>query len=533
MSLGGAPQPPALLERADAVVDPRPGEVLADPPWYWVLLQLISLSFYRPLIVLGGPQRAVTSFGSAILVGVAVSVMSVVVYLILTHVVHSKWVALAWTSVGILYFWNWQGATLLQGSVHWAVSVALLVITMLGVRKWAHHRYLRYGILVSSCTLFLALGAVVLQDELTTPPASIVVTDPLPVLTFQSTPDIYLIVLDAYARADVLDAIYDFDNSEFISELEKRGFAVGSSANSNYGGTHFSIPSMLEMSYLTEDGQPIHNSDLVQVTHMIGGENTWVETLAANGYTYVHADTEHWLNRCGESVDVCLTRPRLDITVDALLAKTPIGGLIYPESGDPTTALNRERIAQLTDWSEVASELPSGPRFVSLHLVMPHPPLFLDASCSPRVDRDLEGRNMAGAEFARSLLPIRRHAYIEQLLCANRTVLRFLDQLDKDAVVVITADHGPDSLGPLHADPNRWTDVQKWERYGILSSLRLPEQCDAGPDDQQLVNTLRLVVGCLSDTEVPMLDGEWFAASYSGTVVEFKDPDANVELKQE
>ena len=69
-----------------------------------------------------------------------------------------------------------------------------------------------------------------------------------------STPDIYYIVLDSYARNDVLLNEYNYDNSAFTNELIKRGFYLPECAHSNYFGTSISIASSLNMQYLDELG---------------------------------------------------------------------------------------------------------------------------------------------------------------------------------------------------------------------------------------------------------------------------------------
>ncbi len=62
----------------------------------------------------------------------------------------------------------------------------------------------------------------------------------------KTRPDIYYIVLDGYARADVLDGLYDFDNDDFISALESKGFVVPEQNHSNYPKTALSIASTLK-----------------------------------------------------------------------------------------------------------------------------------------------------------------------------------------------------------------------------------------------------------------------------------------------
>ncbi len=60
-------------------------------------------------------------------------------------------------------------------------------------------------------------------------------------------PDIYYIILDGYTRADILQELYNYDNSDFLNELEKRGFYIAHSSRANYTDTVYSIASSLNM----------------------------------------------------------------------------------------------------------------------------------------------------------------------------------------------------------------------------------------------------------------------------------------------
>ena len=68
----------------------------------------------------------------------------------------------------------------------------------------------------------------------------------------QLHPDIYFIILDAYARQDVLKDVYAFDNSKFLDSLESKGFYIADKAISNYGQTGLSVGSSLNLNYLGE-----------------------------------------------------------------------------------------------------------------------------------------------------------------------------------------------------------------------------------------------------------------------------------------
>ena len=63
-------------------------------------------------------------------------------------------------------------------------------------------------------------------------------------------PDIYFIVLDGYARADVLAKYYGFDNGPFLEGLRQRGFQVSDASRSNYNWTFLSLGSSLNLDYI-------------------------------------------------------------------------------------------------------------------------------------------------------------------------------------------------------------------------------------------------------------------------------------------
>ena len=68
--------------------------------------------------------------------------------------------------------------------------------------------------------------------------------------TTAAGPDIYFIVLDGYARADVLAKYYGFDNGPFLEGLRQRGFQVSEASRSNFYWTFLSIGSSLNLDYI-------------------------------------------------------------------------------------------------------------------------------------------------------------------------------------------------------------------------------------------------------------------------------------------
>jgi hypothetical protein len=65
-------------------------------------------------------------------------------------------------------------------------------------------------------------------------------------------PNIFFIILDGYARADVLSEIYQFDNTDFLNSLTNKGFFVANQARANYSQTSLTLASCLNMKYLDD-----------------------------------------------------------------------------------------------------------------------------------------------------------------------------------------------------------------------------------------------------------------------------------------
>ena len=67
-------------------------------------------------------------------------------------------------------------------------------------------------------------------------------------------PDIYVILLDGYPRADTLARLFDFDNGPFLAALEAKGFDVSAGSSSNYMYTELTLD--FALSHAVRPGHP-------------------------------------------------------------------------------------------------------------------------------------------------------------------------------------------------------------------------------------------------------------------------------------
>jgi hypothetical protein len=320
----------------------------------------------------------------------------------------------------------------------------------------------------------------------------------------RGAPDVYFIILDGYGRADVLADVYGHSNQSFIQELESQMFEVPERSFANYSSTASSVSSTLALEYLVEPGTT-PDYRFVQALHdVIGGANPVVGTLKQSGYHYAHIEGGWDGARCGPNVDTCYRASFLDEAMWTLLGRTPLAPLAEDSVGH-AFALNGLR--SLENLIEEATTDRDTPRFVLGHVLLPHPPLTLDATCAVRPEPQ-PGGPAVGARFLADTRQLdgRRAGYVEQVECVNERILRFLDALDEDAVVFITGDHGPDSFGQMKLAPGEWTEADIKERLSVFSAYRLPPGCPTEvTESQDLINGMRKVLGCLIDAELPEL----------------------------
>jgi len=253
----------------------------------------------------------------------------------------------------------------------------------------------------------------------------------------ESLPDVYLLILDGYGRGDVLSALYDFDNSEFLTDLESLGFAPNSGSFANYPTTLTSLASFLNLDYLRGDGelregldrlQPLYDairsSRLLRLFEAAGYRST---VISAHRYAKHRSLIAHTVEQCGPSWPF----------VDAWLATTILR--VEPRLMTMLT-LDKERGRVLCQFSALEAAVDqAGPKLVLFHVISPHPPFLFrsDGTESGLVETNLV-----------DWMP--REAYTAQLEFVNRKTRRVLTKLalrrERPSITVLLADHGPASL---------------------------------------------------------------------------------------
>ena len=322
-------------------------------------------------------------------------------------------------------------------------------------------------------------------------------------------PDIYYIILDEYTRNDALG---QFDNSEFLSELERRGFYVASKATSNYTKSLKSIPSSLNMSYLDELGpqSPESDADLIN----IGQYNALVSILKSLGYTYVHLESGHPLTSRAPLADYLVTfRPsgvevvqedenRLRPVEDIMswkffceLAQTTlfwpaVGRCVLADADSPYVWWSPIRALKMFDFLTKPIDIQS-PKFVFGHILKPHHRATFD-----RYGNYVVGQSIHD-EFNDRHDPSVPNAYVGQLIFVNSLALKTIDSIiqnsSSDPIIVLAGDHG------RHHD--------RYTGNFVLAAFHLPDGGEAAVYPSiSSVNHFRAILNYYFGLEIEVLE---------------------------
>jgi hypothetical protein len=241
----------------------------------------------------------------------------------------------------------------------------------------------------------------------------------------------------------------------------------------------------------------------------MGGANRFISALKQSGYRYVHYPTLWWGTECGDEVDDCVEPSGVSETVRQILQNTPVGPLLYRQTGAPSTHVALQRFEQLINYERPQVDAPI---VTFMHLQVPHPPLYLDSNCVPNVQTELSQTVMNSApSLPADILAVRKAAYVAQIECVNSVLLDFVDRLGDDSIVVFAADHGPDSGGQLLKSPIDWSDEDIAERMGVFAATRLPCESNA-PSEITLADLLKPVLECAIGAETVLEShASWYA----------------------
>lgn len=456
-------------------------------PLDYVLLSVAATQ--STLRVLAANHWQIVHLGRALMVAFGLALLACGVAHMAIRLGARRHVAVFTTLVAVLLATS-GGAVLwaFDPALGWALLAGIVIATGLLSRRFDEHMLTIVGVCV---VVMLASGALIdLYNGITAMGEDQAVISTPATVELTETPDIYLIVVDAYLGRQALLNEFGDDKADLVSSLESEGFQVPVSAWSAFQTTDLAVPAILDMSYPAE---PEGLSDATKQTlhRVLAGDNATVAILNANGYETVKIESGWAGSYCGDAFDDCISSHWLD-EIQANMAWNSVASRFVANTWGHAFTANA--LHNMEELRRLAKEPSETPRFVFGHIIAPHPPLLLDETCA--LDFSERGMETVGKGLTTDDDP----RFLAQMACVDSFMNEFAGMVGDDDIVIFIGDHGVRRAYP-DGSPERSTSEKLVESMNVFLATKLPAGCTLA-DPIITTDLMRNVISCLTDTQL-------------------------------
>jgi len=341
-----------------------------------------------------------------------------------------------------------------------------------------------------------------------------------------SKPDVYYIILDAFASHDTLKEFGGYDNSEFLDYLKSKGFYVVEKACSNYDRTPFSISSSLNMQYIDQVPRALGENYVADNVYYRLIQNSPVFNLFKRlGYKIVNISAGSFATDNIPLADQNLHVNFGNHFTTCMMMLTPLLGLekYLPIMRDGYCQRRLAPKFLLPQAIKIA-----GPKFVLVHSDLPHPPSLFDEN----------GKMLA---LPRELLNDHSSdmkAYVAQLKYCQKEVKDWLELLLAQPVkpiIIVQSDHGL-----YYERPNSKEYFNEVMR--ILNAYYLPPVLNANAKAEVSaspyptitpVNSFRIVFNKYFGAQLPLLPDQSYCSPVRTSPYKWSDVRSQLTFSSE
>jgi hypothetical protein len=366
------------------------------------------------------------------------------------------------------------------------LTAGLCALILLKGRRWRKwNEFLTYVAIAAVVLVSVRLALLSRASSTNTP--TVTADTPTAVAFAGVKRDVYYIILDKYTRDDYLLKDWGLDTSAFTAELEDLGFYVAKCSQANYNGTALSMASSLNYEYLDELAPEVIEKNLAWVNFTPYIHDSRARQFFDElGYKFVTAETAYQWVEIKDS-DVYIKPIRTGGTIELtsfdkmFLESTlvrPLYGISLPGTEKNVVSFERshyERVLFILDQMKKIPEIP-GPKFVYLHLVVPHNPYVFTPDGQYALTEDDNTGYMNNIQFIdNQIVPVLKE---------------IIEKSEVPPIIILQGDHGYGE-----------------DAYYILNAYYLP---DGGEEELYPgitpVNTFRLIMDRYFGTNMGLLE---------------------------
>ena len=306
-------------------------------------------------------------------------------------------------------------------------------------------------------------------------------------------PDVYFLLLDAYAGDITLKNDFGYDNSEFYEQLEERGFFIQKNSLSNYPFTELSMPSIMNMNYLDFITKLQGNESRdMRLSQKIVEDNKVMEIFHENGYQIYSLEGQSGLSGA-ETEYLCKT----DFNINSRMMQVLVYQYISISSLRVHISENQwyeTVLCGLNTMIEFEKKVDE-PIYMHMHVYFPHRPFVFDSEGNQIHDSVSENR------FDNEL----KDAYLQQIIFANKKTIEIIDSIQQknhDAVIIILSDHGS-RFGVNWEEPS---EMDYFRALNNLNAVYFPGKESYLPLNIATVNVFRVFFNLYFEADYEILD---------------------------
>ncbi len=255
---------------------------------------------------------------------------------------------------------------------------------------------------------------------------------PATVVKSANLPDIYYIILNEYARSDIMQQHYNYDSSQFLDNLKQMGFFIADKSETPTPETYESIASSLNMNYdyITKPQEVVYQKIV---------DSDVASFLKSKGYKYIYFGNWYEIGRwkvvAGSYYNFYADADRSSLTTefnDVFWQTTMLRPFARSIMESVYDTYYRQGLLNVL---QRLREMPQieGPKFIFCHLMCPHPP-FVFGPDGEHINSD-DWYNFDDKKF-----------YLGQYIFTDNgienTVRSILKESRVEPVIILQSDHG-------------------------------------------------------------------------------------------